>query len=34
VRSHGDLDEGARRLAERIAKRIAQDPAIIDRAVE
>lgn len=34
LRSHGDLDERARRLAERIAKRIAEDPGIIDRAVE
>jgi hypothetical protein len=34
LRSHRDLDERARRLGERIAKRIAQDPAIIDRAVE
>ncbi len=34
LRSHGDLDERARRLGERIAKRLAEDPAIIDRAVE
>jgi hypothetical protein len=34
LRSHGDLDERARRLAARIAKRIAEDPAILDRAVE
>lgn len=34
LRSHGDLDERAKRLAARIAKRIAEDPAIIDRAVE
>jgi len=34
LRSHRDLDDRARRLGERIAKHIAQDPAIIDRAVE
>jgi len=34
LRSHGDLDKRARRLASHIAKRIAEDPAIIDRAVE
>jgi hypothetical protein len=34
LRSHGDLDERARRLAAHIAKRIAADPAIVDRAVE
>jgi hypothetical protein len=34
LRSHGNLNERAKRLAARIAKRIAQDPAIIDRAVE
>jgi hypothetical protein len=32
--SHGDLDERAQRLAARVAKRIAEDPALIDRAVE
>jgi cytosine/adenosine deaminase-related metal-dependent hydrolase len=34
LRSHGDLDDRARRLAERIGKRIAEDPAIIARAIE
>jgi len=34
LRSHRDLDDRARRLAAHIAKRIAQDPSIIDRAVE
>jgi hypothetical protein len=34
LRSHGDVDERAKRLAARIATRIAEDPAIIERAVE
>jgi hypothetical protein len=33
-RLHRDLDERAKRLASVIAKRIAQDPSIIDRAIE
>jgi hypothetical protein len=34
LRSHRDLDERSKRLAAHIARRIAEDPAIIDRAVE
>ena len=34
LRSHEDLDKRARRLAAHIAKRIAEDSAIVDRAVE
>jgi hypothetical protein len=34
LRSQGDLDERAKRLAAYIARRIAEDPAIIDRVIE
>jgi len=34
LHSHLDIDERAKRLAAYIARRIAEDPVIIDRAIE